>query len=156
MVLSCFVGLMAAAQRKALVEDPERYGAEYLSKWRDDLSTWLSGELLDAAVDCGVFVRAPAWDINYIAGCDASGGRNDSFTAAISHKESDGKIVLDVLYKRRSPFNPSEVVAEIVAAHSPRFSYNIQDVVLIQLGWLWRTRRVNRMVRHSGSISTAG
>jgi hypothetical protein len=33
---------------KALAEDPERYGAEYLSKWRDDLSTWLSRELLDA------------------------------------------------------------------------------------------------------------
>jgi hypothetical protein len=37
--------------------------------------------------------------INYIAGCDASGGRNDSFTAAISHRERDGKIVLDVLYE---------------------------------------------------------
>ena len=24
---------------RALAEDPERYGAEYLSKWRDDLST---------------------------------------------------------------------------------------------------------------------
>jgi hypothetical protein len=68
---------------KALAE-PERYGAEYLSKWRDDLSTWLSRDLLDAAVDRGVSVRAPASNINYIAGCDASGGRNDSFTAAIS------------------------------------------------------------------------
>jgi hypothetical protein len=29
---------------------------------------------------------------NYIAGCDASGGRNDSFTAAMSHRERDGKI----------------------------------------------------------------
>jgi hypothetical protein len=28
-----------------------------------------------------------------------------------------GKIVLDVLYERRSPFNPSEVVAEIVAQY---------------------------------------
>jgi len=101
--------------RRTSSDDPERYGAEYLSKWRDDLSTWLSRELLDAAVDRGVFVRAPASDINYIAGCDASGGRNDSFTAAISHRESDGKIVLDALYERRSPFNPSEVVAEIVA-----------------------------------------
>jgi hypothetical protein len=52
---------------------PERYGAEYLSKWRDE-STWLSRDLLDAAVDCGVAVRAPVQGINYIAGCDASGG----------------------------------------------------------------------------------
>ena len=71
------------AKPKALAGDPERYGAEYLSKWRDDLSTWLSRELLDAAVDRGVFVRAPAWDMNYFAGCDASGGRNDSFTAEL-------------------------------------------------------------------------
>ena len=27
---------------RALAENPERYGAEYLSKWRDDLSTWLA------------------------------------------------------------------------------------------------------------------
>ena len=40
--------------------------------------------------------------INYIAGCDVSGGRNDNFTAAISHRERDGKIVLDVLYERRT------------------------------------------------------
>jgi hypothetical protein len=33
--------------------------------------------------------------VPYIAGCDASGGRNDSFTAAICHRERDGKIVLD-------------------------------------------------------------
>jgi hypothetical protein len=34
--------------RRTSSDDPERYGAEYLSKWRDDLSTWLSRELLDA------------------------------------------------------------------------------------------------------------
>jgi hypothetical protein len=58
---------------RALAEDPERYGAEYLSKWRDDLSTWLSRDLLDAAVDRGVAVRAPIQGINYIAGCDGFG-----------------------------------------------------------------------------------
>ena len=42
------------------------------------------------------------------------------------------------------------------AAHLPQFSYNIQHVMLIQLRRLWRTRRVNRMARYSGSISTAG
>jgi hypothetical protein len=36
--------------------------------------------------------------INYITGCDASGGRNDSFTAAIFHRER-------VFFtKRRSPY----------------------------------------------------
>jgi hypothetical protein len=27
---------------RALTDVPERYGTEYLSKWRDDLSTWLA------------------------------------------------------------------------------------------------------------------
>jgi hypothetical protein len=53
----------------------------------DDLLTWLSRDLLGAAVDRGVAVRAPASNINYIAGCDASGGRNDGFTAAISRRD---------------------------------------------------------------------
>jgi hypothetical protein len=70
---------------------------------------------LDAAVDRGVFVRPPDPGIIYYAGCDASGGRNDSFTAAISHSERDGKIALDALYERRAPFNPTEVVDEIIA-----------------------------------------
>ena len=51
---------------RALAEDPERYGAEYLSRWRDDLSTWLSRDLLDAAVDRGVAVRAPDQGIDCI------------------------------------------------------------------------------------------
>src|SRR5206468_2204 len=111
---------------------------------RDDLSTWLSRELLDAAVDRGVFVRAPAPDINYIAGCDASGGRNDSFTAAISHRESDGKIVLDVLYERRSPFNPSEVVAEIVALMR---QYRCTKIVGDKYGAQWKSRRLRELGR---------
>jgi hypothetical protein len=61
-----------------------------------------------------VIVRAPEPGIHYIAACDASGGRNDSFTAAICHKERDGTIVLDVSFERKAPFNPSEVVGEIV------------------------------------------
>jgi hypothetical protein len=59
-------------------------------------------------------VRPPGAGINYTAGCDASGGRNDSFTAAIAHKEREGAIVLDLAFERKAPFNPSEVVAELV------------------------------------------
>jgi hypothetical protein len=99
---------------KALEDDPERLGAEYLCRWRDDLSTFIDRVLLEAAVDIGVVVRAPAPGVRYTAACDASGGRNDSFTAAIAHKERDGTIVLDVSFERKAPFNPSQVVDEIV------------------------------------------
>ncbi len=88
--------------QKALAEDRERYAAEYLSEWRDDLTTWLGSDLLDAAVDPGVLVRAPVHGVTYVAGCDASGGRDrNPFTAAISHEEG-GNVVLDVLYERKA------------------------------------------------------
>ncbi len=101
---------------KAIDSDPERYRAEYLSEWRDDLSSLFSRELLDASVDTGVLVRAPQAGVAYVSGCDPSGGRNDSFTFAVAHREraEPRNIVLDLLYERRSPFNPSEVVDEIV------------------------------------------
>ncbi len=98
----------------ALLEDPQRYAAEYLSHWRDDLASYITRDLLDAAIDKGVFVRPPVSGKHHIAGCDASGGRNDSFTAAITHKENDGVVVLDVAFERKAPFNPSEVVGEVV------------------------------------------
>ena len=50
-----------------LARDPERFGAEYLCRWRDDLSTWLGRDLLDAAVDPGVIVRPPVAVVKYIA-----------------------------------------------------------------------------------------
>ena len=67
----------------------------------------------DGIVDLHVTGRPPENGVSYICGCDASGGRGDSFTAAIAHREKCGSFVLDLLYERRSPFSPSEVVHEI-------------------------------------------
>jgi hypothetical protein len=36
---------------RQLASDPQLYGAEYLSQWRDDLATFISRDLLEAAVD---------------------------------------------------------------------------------------------------------
>jgi hypothetical protein len=100
---------------RQLQEDPQLYSAEYNSQWRDDLSTFISRELLDAAVDRGVVVRPPATGTSYYAFADPSGGVHDSFTMAISHREKDDAVVLDMLYERKPPFNPSEVTEEIAA-----------------------------------------
>lgn len=101
---------------RSLEEDPERYGAEYLSQWRDDLTNFISRELLEGLVDRHVTVRPPEAGVSYICGCDASGGRGDSFTMAIAHPDKGanaGNVVLDLLYERKSPFSPSEVVHEV-------------------------------------------
>jgi hypothetical protein len=98
---------------KALALDPQRYGAEYNSNWRDDLATFVSRDLLDAAVERGVVVRPPILDGTYSAFCDPSGGMADAFTACIAHKEENGRVIIDCLYERRPPFNPSEVIEDI-------------------------------------------
>jgi hypothetical protein len=96
----------------AIERDPEAASAEWLSKWRSDLSDFLDRELIAASVDPGVVVRPPNSAIRYAAFTDPSGGRGDSFTAAIAHGEGSA-VILDCLYEKRAPFDPSGVVAEI-------------------------------------------
>jgi hypothetical protein len=81
-------------------------------KFRSDVDTFLSRELVDAAIDIGIIVRPPLPDVCYAAFADPSGGSGDSFAAAVSHCD-DGIATLDALYERRPPFNPSSAVAEI-------------------------------------------
>ena len=50
-----------------LAADPERFGAEYECKYRDDISSFISRDLLDACTDKGVVVRSPE------AGCPIRG-----------------------------------------------------------------------------------
>jgi hypothetical protein len=103
---------------KSLALDPQRYSAEYNSEWRDDLSTFLSRDLLDASVEAGVLVRPPLDNVTYYAFADPSSGRGDSFTLSLSHLEQHGgsqRVVIDLLYEKRPPFNPSEAIEEIAA-----------------------------------------
>jgi len=94
-----------------LERDPERASAEYLSKWRDDLSLFIDRQLIEASVDHGCRVREPAGH-RYVAFCDASSGRGDSFTLAIAHRTADGHYVLDHLWEKPSPFNAEDAVWE--------------------------------------------
>ncbi len=98
----------------ALERDAEAAGAEWLSQWRSDLSDFLDRELIDGAVDPSVVVRPPQPSLPYTAFADPSGGRGDSFTLAIAHAQGNAAL-LDCLYERRAPFDPSVVVAEIAA-----------------------------------------
>ena len=97
-----------------LERDYERAGAEYLSKWRDDLSTFLDRETIEQAIERHCVSRPPQPHTRYFAFADPSSGRGDSFTLAVSHAE-DGKCIIDHLYEKASPFNVDVAVAEIVA-----------------------------------------
>jgi hypothetical protein len=99
---------------RQIASDPALYRAEYLSEWRDDLSSFISRDLLEASVDRGVLVRPPVDGVQYLSFTDASGGEHDSFTLGIAHHDKDGSVPLDLLFERQPPFDPYAVTEEIV------------------------------------------
>lgn len=96
----------------AMARDPERAAAEYMAEWRSDIGELFSRDLLAAAVDNGVVARPPQPGATYFMFSDPSGGRGDGFSAAVAHADGDA-VILDQLYERMPPFNPTEVVAEV-------------------------------------------
>jgi hypothetical protein len=91
--------------------DPQRAQSEWNAEFRSDLAAFLDDELIDAAVDHGRPFDLPPAGHDYLAFTDASGGRHDSFTLSICHRE-DGVVVCDVIRGRKPPFVPGNVVSE--------------------------------------------
>ncbi len=96
----------------ALREDPQAARAEWEAEWREDIEAFITQELVEAAMIPGRFELPKIERANYLGFIDPSGGRQDSFTLGICHREGSGKIVLDVLRERRPPFQPKGVVVE--------------------------------------------
>lgn len=98
---------------RAYQEDPEAAAAEYGAEWRDSVSSFIGREALEAHVPSGVTVRAPRAGGHYVATCDPSGGRHDSMTLAIAHREGD-RAVLDCVVEKRPPLSPDQTAGEFV------------------------------------------
>jgi len=99
--------------KSALKEDRSAASAEWLAKFRTDVESFLPLDLIEIAVYENRIELPKLEDVRYFAFCDPSGGRQDSMTLAISHKDSNtGKIILDVLREARPPFKPDSVVEE--------------------------------------------
>ncbi len=97
---------------RALQEDFSAARAEYFGEFRDDLETFLSTEALEACIIPGRFELPKIEKASYFAFVDPSGGRGDSMTLSVCHKENGGKIVQDCIRVKRPPFNPQECVKE--------------------------------------------
>jgi hypothetical protein len=106
---------------EALERDPVTARAE----WRDDISTFLSRDLIESAIDRGVTVRPPVHGVFYHGFADPSGGVGDSFTAAVAHSE-DSAVILDCLVEFPAPFNPSSATEQIAEMLK---SYGLSKVV---------------------------
>ena len=102
---------------RAIAADPEAAASEWEGGFRNDISSFLSDDVIDAAVDASRPIELPPQKgIQYKAFCDASGGRKDAFTLAIGHREGE-RIVLDVVRgtKANASFDPQQVVNEYAA-----------------------------------------
>ncbi len=91
--------------------DPEMYRREYLAEFSDSIVDFLGVEDIQACVVSGRTELPYSSQFRYYAFCDPSGGRADSFTLTIAHRE-DKTIGIDVIRERIPPFNPDEVVSE--------------------------------------------
>jgi hypothetical protein len=123
-------------------DDPARAQAEYFAQFRTDVETFISREVVEAAVVAGRYELPRVEGGFYTAATDPSGGSNDSFTLSIDHVETDAsgvrRAVLDVVREAKSPFSPDAVVAEYAALLK---SYGITRVIGDRYGGMWPRER---------------
>ncbi len=96
----------------ALKEDYSAAKAEWLAEWREDISAFMPAEMIEAVIVPGRFELPKVKDVKYFGFCDPSGGRQDSMTLGISHREKSDNVVLDVIKEVRPPFRPKDVAKE--------------------------------------------
>lgn len=120
--------------QNALKEDPQAAAAEWEAEWRSDVEAFITQELVEAVTVPGRFELPRVEGVRYFGFADPSGGRQDSFTLAIAHAESSGKIVLDVLRERRPPFAPEGITAEYAAVLK---SFGLSDVTSDRYAGNW-------------------
>lgn len=98
-----------------LERDYEKGKAEFLGLWRDDVSQFFDGELLNISVDLNRGNLEPRTGIENVAFTDGASGSSsknaDSFCLAIGHKENN-QVIIDAVFERRPPFSPASVVEE--------------------------------------------
>ncbi len=96
-----------------LERDPAKASAEYMAEFRSDIKSFVSREVVDAAVVPGRHELPKIMGVRYCAFTDPSGGSgSDSMTLGIAHRDSLGTLVLDLIRERRPPFSPENLVGE--------------------------------------------
>jgi hypothetical protein len=98
----------------AMERDPARAAAEWGAEFRTDVESFVSREVIEAAVSPGRRELPPVTGAHYVAFADPSGGSADSMTLAIAHRD-DERAILDAVRDRRPPFSPDGAVEEFAA-----------------------------------------
>ena len=110
---------------RALAKDRPRALAEYMAEFRQDIEGFVALEVVEACVGDFREQQAVA-GITYRAFVDPSGGSEDSFTLAISHRDTrNDLVVIDAVREQYPPFSPEQVTADFAALCK---SYRISKV----------------------------
>ena len=120
---------------KEYEKDPESAASEYGAEWRSDISGAIPPEIVDAAIVPNRFELESLGGIDYIGAIDPSGGRRDSFTMGIVHRE-ERKLVVDVMREARPPFRPESVVEEFSDVFK---KYRVQEIQSDRYAGEWVT-----------------
>lgn len=121
----------------AIEADPSSAAAEYMAEFRTDVESFISREVVEAAVILGRFELPRIDGCNYVAFVDPSGGSSDSMTLAISHMEAE-RAVLDLVRERKPPFSPDDVAKDFADTIK---SYGIATVRGDRYGGMWPRER---------------
>jgi hypothetical protein len=108
--------LSAALIEAHRASDPESAVSEWDAQFRSDISAFLSEDLIELAIDRSRPPELPPQrGVRYQCFVDSSGGRHDSFTIAIGHKDQSGRFICDVLRGKEPPFDPQVITRSYAA-----------------------------------------
>jgi hypothetical protein len=114
-------------------KDPVSAASEYGAEFRDDISSFIPAEIIDAAILKGKAVLEPRPDLAYHAFCDISGGVHDGHALAVAFKDADGTTTLAAAREIKSS-NTESVVAEFAAVLK---SYGVDTITGDRYGQHW-------------------
>jgi Phage Terminase len=124
---------------EAIEADPANAAAEFGAEFRSDVQSYISREVVEAAVVPGRFELPPVSGVRYFGFVDPSGGSSDSMTLAIAHREKNGVAVLDAIRERRPPFSPEDVTGEFATLLK---AYRCSSVTGDRFGGEWPRERM--------------
>lgn len=131
---------------EALAEDPESAKAEFLARFRQDVSTYLAQDALERVIDAGVRERPPREKTRYFAFVDPAGGSGtDAMVLVIAHLEKvEGAdlVFIDAIRERRPKFSPQSVVSEFSEVLR---AYRIREIVGDRFAGEWAREPFSRL-----------
>ena len=85
----------------AIERDPVSAAAEFGAEFRIDVETYISRDVVEAAIVGGRHELPLAEGVHYFGFVDPSGGSSDSMTLAVAHMQGT-RAILDLIRERRS------------------------------------------------------